>query len=127
VKSRENTIALKNIPTQFWSVDKLFSTSEAENCIFERVGTVKLVTMATKLTEAYVEDHMRYIEASSQKVGKAVADLLLRSAKEHLKRNGAVDSIKLDGTFELKSFQDVCVDVQVCLPFVGCTTVHIGV
>lgn len=83
--------------------------------------------MATNLTEAYVEDHMQYIEASSKKVGQAVADLILRSAKEHIKQNGPASSIKLDGTFELKSFQDVCVDVQVCLPFVGCSTVHIGV
>ncbi|MEO5777402.1 MAG: hypothetical protein ABIQ27_10880 [Flavobacterium sp.] len=83
--------------------------------------------MARKLTEAYVEDHMQYIEGSAQKVGQAVADLLLKSVKENIKKNGEAETIKFDGTFEVKAFEDVCVEVEICLPFVGCSKVHVGI
>lgn len=83
--------------------------------------------MARKLIEAYVEDHMQYIENSAQVMGSKIADLILRSVHEHIKKNGESESVKLNATVEVKAFQDVCVDVQMCLPFVGCSSVHIGV
>ena len=85
------------------------------------------MNMATKLTTKYIEDHMNFSDKSALELGKMVGDLVLREAKEHISKNGEAESIQLKGTFDLKSFNGICVDVQVCLPFVGCSTIHIGV
>lgn len=82
--------------------------------------------MATTLTEEYLDSHMQYIEIRAQKVGRKIAEMILNSAKEDIKRNGETEVIKLEGTFKIKAFEDICVDVQICLPFVGCSSVHIG-
>jgi hypothetical protein len=83
--------------------------------------------MATKLTVKYIEDHMGFSDKSALDLGKKIGDLMLKEAKERIIKNGEAENIKFDGTFELKSFNGVCVDVQVCFPFVGCFTTHVGV
>lgn len=89
------------------------------------------------LTKKYLVDHASTakIKSAGQKCdyeafGRAVADLIMRSAADSdaLKDGGEVDKIDLSGiTITLtENHTDICVDVQVCLPVVGCTTAHIG-
>jgi hypothetical protein len=70
---------------------------------------------------------MNFNDKSALELGKKIGELILKEAKEYISKNGDAENIKFEGTIDLKSYKDVCVDVQVCFPFVGCSTVHIGV
>jgi len=83
--------------------------------------------MATKLTESYVDDHIGMIDKSAHEVGQRLSYLILREVKEQLTSKGSAESLKIDATVTVKANEAVCLDVTVCLPIVGCATVHIGV
>jgi hypothetical protein len=83
--------------------------------------------MTTKLTVKYIDDHMNFNDTSALDLGKKIGELVLKEAKEQIIKNGDTESLKLEGTFTLKSFNGICVDAQVCFPIIGCITTHIGV
>lgn len=89
------------------------------------------------LTKSYLEQHADTARdgrgsdtADYETFGRQIAELLLREAStaEALKA-GEAETVQLSNlTATLRQSESlVCVDVQVCVPFLGCVTSHVGV
>jgi hypothetical protein len=62
-------------------------------------------------------------------IGRAISALLLREAAAKLQDEGkdSVETVDLNVTVKLAQFQPLlCVKAEICVPFAGCTTVHVG-
>ena len=80
------------------------------------------------LTKQYLLQHANNIE-SYDAIGRQISAFILRAAAEHenIRDNKSVDSIELQMTAKLKAYEpSICVSVEICLPLIGCTTIHIG-
>ena len=84
----------------------------------------------TSLSAQYLLDHSLEIH-TYESFGRSIAELILQSAAKQLEENpglGAENKIQFSAdvsvaAVELKS----CASIKVCVPFGGCTSVHIGV
>ena len=83
-----------------------------------------------QLTVQYLQDHRNEVH-NYDSFGRALADLVMQSAAKQLEQNPALASTeKMTFTADVTvgAIQPTaCVWVEVCLPFVGCTKVHVGV
>lgn len=89
------------------------------------------------LTRQYLEDHAR--SASERKgtdtsdyesFGRAVAALIMKeSANSKELDKGDVKELKLTGTTISVSENAslACVEIEICLPFIGCSKAHVGI
>jgi hypothetical protein len=96
--------------------------------------------MATSFDANYVRQHRQKVH-DYESFGRAIAELLLRAAEEQLQKVGAQSGpLKLSADVTISpipatqasaqlgvSQLAACVDVQVCVPLVGCSSVHVGV
>ncbi len=79
------------------------------------------------LTKKYIQDHKQFLEKVAPELGKKIGELILDSAQKEIEENGEKEKIELTATVTLEPTAAGCVSATICLPFVGCSTVHIGV
>lgn len=80
------------------------------------------------LTQKYLEEHAANAQ-NYETIGRNIAALILREASAKLASDGTdtVESTDINLTVKLTQYLPMlCVKAEVCAPFVGCTSIHVG-
>ena len=81
------------------------------------------------LTAEYVRAHLERVH-TYESFGRAIAELAVRSVAEKLTResNGIpTDTASFAAEVKVAAVQsEACMSVTVCIPFAGCSSIHVG-
>lgn len=80
-----------------------------------------------KINKKYIDDH-RYLIHDYASFGRNVADLILQAASQQVEKEGEKESVELQATINMRAYEpNACIEVEICLPIVGCAKVHVGI